>query len=696
VALVGNPNVGKSTLFNVLTGETSHVGNWPGVTVELKVGYRRFRGRRICFVDLPGTYGLSGTSQDEVVTRNFITSGGADLILVLVDATAPERTLYLAIQVLELAPHTAIVFTKVDEAHPRGIHIHYDKLEEYLGVPVIPVSALRGDGLRELLELIVEHESRVRRSSPLIVDYGELEHFVRMLTRKLEELGFRSRYPTRWVAVRLLEGDEGLLEEVKKSVGSGGFKEILSIIEEARESLGRDLSEIVARRRFAFVDSLVRKVVVRTFVGRRGRLEVLLQRPLTGLAISASIIFGVFLLIFSINTGFPLNLVFDLLGMKGVSAAVSSFSLSGLVSTGFNMLSGIAWRALLAAGAPHWLASLISRGIILGVGSVLSFFPLILMVFLFLAVLEDSGLMPRMAVSFHTLLERFGLSGRAVYPLIISMGCNVPGVMTSRASIDEVERQCLIFSVPFIPCQARLVVGLAFTMALFTSAVMRALAITFMYGIGGLAALLTALLMRRRVYRVKEPPELLMELPPIHPPKAKVVWWLTWDNTKHFLRKAGLIIFSLSMVVWALLYTGPQGYLPDIYGSGFFDHSFAAIIGNAVAPALQVFGLNYSQAWKLGFALVNGFVAKEIVLDSLSVLYGGANPVDAIRALHLTCAQGLAMLAFITLYLPCLATLAVMYQESRSLKKTLASLAYMMVLAYVVAVVTYLLTSLVS
>ncbi len=679
-----------------MTGETSHVGNWPGVTVELKVGYRKFRGRRICFVDLPGIYGLSGTSQDEAVARDFITSGEANLILALVDATAPERTLYLAIQVLELVPHVAIVFTKVDEAHPRGIHIHYDKLEEYLGVPVIPVSALRGDGIRELLELIVEHESRIKRSSPLTVNYGELEHFVQALAEKLEALGFRDRYPIRWVAVRLLEGDEDLLNRVRSVVGDGGFKEILTLIEEARNSLGRNLSEIVVRRRFAFVDSLTKKIIVRTFIRRKGKLETLLQRPITGLAISASIIFGVFLLIFSINTGFPLNLVFDLMGMKGVSTAIRSFSLSGLVSTGFNMLSQFAWETLLAAGTPHWLTSLISKGIILGVGSVLSFFPLILMVFLFLAVLEDSGLMPRMAVSFHTLLERFGLSGRAVYPLIISMGCNVPGVMTSRASIDEVERQCLIFSVPFIPCQARLVVGLAFTMALFTNAVMRAVAITFMYGIGGLAALLTALLIRRRVYRVREPPELLMELPPIHPPKAKVVWWLTWDNTKHFLRKAGLIIFSLSMVVWVLLYTGPQGYLPDIYGGEFFSHSFAAIIGNAVAPALQIFGFSHTQAWKLGFALVNGFVAKEIVLDSLSVLYGGANPVNAIRALHLTCAQGLAMLAFITLYLPCLATLAVMYQESRSLRKTIASLAYMMVLAYVVAVATYFTVMLVS
>jgi len=663
------------------------------VTVELKLGIREYGGRRICFVDLPGTYGISGTSLEEVVTREFIVSSKPDVVMVLADSTAPERTLYLAIQVLELTPKVVLVFTKTDEAHPRGIHIHYDKLEEYLDIPVIPVSALKGEGIRDLLEALLNYKSKIKRSEPLIIDYGPLEHFIREIASMIEEEGALRQYPSRWVAIRLLEGDMRIEDLLKREGMEALLKRVWSVIDSARRVLGSDLTELAIRQRFAFVDSLVRRVVVRTKVEGGSSLEKVLRRPLAGLLFSTALTLGVFLLIFSINTGFPLNILLELAGQEGLAEAVSTYSLSGVVSMGFNELSSLAELGLSAVNAPHWLVSLVANGIIPGVGSVLSFFPLILMVFLFLAMLEDSGLMPRMAVAFHPTLSRFGLSGRAVYPLVISVGCNVPGVMTSRTSLDDVERHELIFSVPFIPCQARLVVGLAFAMALFKSAVMQAVAVVFIYALGAVAALLTAIIIRGAIYGVREPPELIMELPPIHKPKAKVVWWLTWDNTKHFLRKAGLIIFSLSIVVWVLLYTGPEGYLPDVYGENFFQHSFAAIIGNAVAPALAPFGLNYTQAWKVGFALVNGFVAKEVVLDSLSVLHGGANPIAAIKALGLNVAQGLGILAFITLYLPCLATLAVMYQESKSLRKTLISLMYMMGLAYVVALLVYYIAS---
>lgn len=669
------------------------MGNWPGVTVELKMGVREYEGRRICFVDLPGTYGISGTSLEEVVAREFIVSGEPDVVMVLVDSTAPERTLYLAIQVLELTSNVVLVFTKTDEAHPRGIHIHYDKLEEYLGVPVIPVSALKGEGIRDLLEALINYKSRIKRSEPLTIDYGPLEYFIREITSLIEEKGALRQYPSRWVAIRLLEGDMRIEDLLKQEGEEALLKRVWSVIDSARRVLGSDLRELAIRRRFTFVDSLIRRVVVRTKVEGGSRLEKVLRRPLAGLLLSTVLTLGVFLLIFSINTGFPLNILLELAGQESLAEAVSTYSLSGVVSMGFNELSSLTEFGLSAVNAPHWFVSLVANGIIPGVGSVLSFFPLILMVFLFLAMLEDSGLMPRMAVAFHPTLSKFGLSGRAIYPLVISVGCNVPGVMTSRTSLDDVERRELIFSVPFIPCQARLVVGLAFAMALFKNAVMQAFAVVFIYALGGLTALLTAITIRRVIYGIRESPELIMELPPIHKPKAKVVWWLTWDNTKHFLRKAGLIIFSLSIVVWALLYTGPEGYLPDVYGENFFQHSFAAIIGNAVAPALTPFGLNYTQAWKIGFALVNGFVAKEVVLDSLSVLHGGADPIAAIRALGLNVAQGLGILAFITLYLPCLATLAVMYQESKSLRKTLISLVYMMGLAYIVALLVYYVTS---
>jgi ferrous iron transport protein B len=688
IALAGNPNVGKSTLFNVLTGETAHVGNWPGVTVELKEGLRIYNGKRLCFVDLPGTYGISATSLEEVITREFIISERPDIVAVLVDSTAPERTIYLALQILELTPNVVIVFTKVDEAHSSGVHIHFDKLEQDLGVPVVPVSALKGEGVRELLETLADFKRRAKRSEPLKIDYNGLEYFIGEIERIISKSKALSSYPRRWAAVRLLEGDDRLEDVLAKSGERDILKEVERVRQAAINSVSKDLAGMMMKLRFEYADSLLKKTVVRSEV-RRPTDHDIFQRPIIGPLLSLTLLFLVFLTIFAINTGFPLNVIADLLGRSDIAEAVENYSISGLLDTAFTVLADMV-SSNLSTVAPHWLVSLLADGIISGLGAVLSFFPLIFMVFLFLAALEDSGLAPRMATSFHSLFAKFGLSGRAIYPYLISLGCNVPGVMASRASLDDAERYEVILSAPFIPCQARLVVALAFATAITTSPILQAGIIVMVYGVGIFAALLTALLVRRVYFKTKEPPELILELPPLHKPKAKVVWWLTWDNTKHFLRKAGLIIFSLSIVVWALLYTGPQGYLPDTYGSDFFQYSYAAIIGKAIAPALTPFGFTFDQGWRVGFALFNGFIAKEVVLSSIQMLYGQeVDPVAAIRHLGLTPTQMLALLVFIMLYVPCMATVAVMYQESKKVSLTLASIAYMIGVAYVTSLLIY-------
>ncbi len=688
VALVGNPNVGKSTLFNVLTGETVHVGNWPGVTVELKEGLRVHGGRRICFIDLPGTYGISATSLEEVVTREFIVTQRPDLVAVLVDATAPERTIYIALQILELTPNVIILFTKADEAHSRGVHIHYDKLEEYLGVPVVPVSALYGEGLRDFLEAIVNFRKRVRRKEPLKIDYDGLEYFIQDITRVISGSKALRNYPPRWVSVRLLEGDDRLEEIIVKAGEKTILKEVSRIKQAAMSSLGKDLTGLMMRTRFEYADSLLRKVVVRSEIKSKEEIDVF-QKPFIGPLLSVLILFAAFFTVFAINTGFPLNVIAEFTGRPDLAAAIEEYSISGLLEAGFTFLSD--WfSAFMGPVAPHWVVSLVSDGIISGLGAVLSFFPLILMVSLFLAALEDSGIAPRMATSFHEFFSKFGLSGRAIYPYLISMGCNVPGVMASRTSLDESERYEVIMSTPFIPCQARLVVALAFASAISASPLIQASVVLIVYLVGFSVALITSALVRRIYFKESGGPELVIELPPLHSPKAKVVWWITWDNTKHFLHKAGVIIFSLSIVVWGLLYLGPQGYLPDVYGSNFFQYSYAAMLGKAVAPFLTPLGLSFQQGWKVGFALINGFVAKEVVLSSIQMLYGGAvDPEAAIRALGLNTAQLLAILVYIMLYVPCMATLAVMYQESKSLKLTLGGLMYMLVVAYVLSLITY-------
>ncbi|MCC6022099.1 MAG: ferrous iron transport protein B [Desulfurococcaceae archaeon] len=682
VAIVGNPNVGKSTLFNVLTGELAHVSNWPGTTVARKEGVREWMGVRIRFVDLPGIYGLSASTLEEVITREYVVNERPDLIVVLVDATIPERSLYLPIQLLELTPNVVIVFTKVDEMSRLGIHIHFDKLEAMLGVPVIPTSAIKGVGIRDLLNTIVELTRSKRKFKELVINYGGLEPFINEISKIVVNSKVLKPYPTRWVAIRLLEGDKRLEELLMSSNELDILNSVLKVRESVRRSIGRDPSELAIGVRYEFVSSIAKEVVVR--VERKGGSEELIaevfQKPVLGVLASSLLLLTSFMLIFTVNTGFPLNMIFKFLGLEGLAEFLETYSLSGVLGHAFNVASDYV-RGLL-----HYnpvLASLISDGVLVGVGAVLSFLPLILMIFFLLALLEDSGLAPRMAVSFHNLLSRFGFSGSSIYPMLIGVGCNVPAVMGSRILLDDVERRQVIFSVPFIPCQARFIVTSALVVSYFKSPTLQAVALLSIYLVGVLTFLLSSLLVRRVVYKVRESPELILELPLIHTPKLKVVWWITWDYTKHFLRKAGLIILTLSVVIWFITNLGPNGYVGDI------TESFGAMIGRFLAPILTPFDIPSGTDWVLALALFQGFVAKESVLDTLAILYGTADISEAINSLGLTIPQAYALILFITLYIPCLATVAVVYQESRSLKMTMLQVIYMVGLAYITALTTY-------
>ena len=684
-ALAGNPNVGKSTLFNTLTGATARVGNWPGVTVELKQGETTHKGKKICVVDLPGIYGLSATSEEEVIAREFIVKGKPDVIIALIDGTAPERTLSLPIQILELTPRVIVAVTKIDETHKMGIHLNLEKLSKELGVAVVGVSALTGQGIKELLDAIVSR--RKERQEPLRIEYGGLEPIISELEELLRKEGALREYPPRWVAVKLLEGDAVLLKELKKE-----NPELAERVEELRRSaerlIGEDPSVYIISKRFEYVDSVARKFVVRMRVRTdHSWLERVLSSPVFGPITSVAIIFGIFLAVFAINTGFPLNVIFEMAGAPELAEAIEAWSISGMLEEGFSWLADQVRAAL--STHPAWLQSLVADGIIAGVGSVLVFLPLILLVFVALAMLEDSGIAPRMAVVFHEGLKRFGLSGKGVCPLVISLGCNVPGVMAGRASTDEVEKLSLVFSVPFIPCQARLVVTLAFAYAISDNPLTQAGVVLYTYLIGFTAALITAKLVRRHLAG-GEAPELILEIPPIHKPKAKVVWWLSWENTKHFLRKAGIIILGLSIVVWALTSFGPSGYVPDQPAE-----SWASDLGMVFEPLLRVYGLNQTQSWITGVSLVMGLAAKEVVLGTITMLYGKeVDPVAAIRSLGFTFPQAMALLTFITLYMPCVATVAVIYQETRSIKWTLLYIAYSLALAFAASLVAFAVFSL--
>ena len=682
VAIVGNPNVGKSTLFNVLTGELAHVSNWPGTTVARKEGIREWMGVKIRFVDLPGIYGLSALTLEEVITREYVVNEKPDLVVVLVDATIPERSLYLPIQLLELTPNVVVTFTKVDEMSRLGIHIHFDKLEAMLGVPVIPTSAIKGVGIRELLNTIVELTRSKKKFKELLINYGGLEPFINEISKIIVNSKVLKPYPTRWAAIRLLEGDRRLEELLMSGNELDVLNAVLEVRESVKRSIGRDPSELTIGVRYGFVSSIAKEVVVR--VEKKGSSEEFIakvfQEPVLGVLMSSLLLLTSFILIFTVNTGFPLNIIFKFLGLEVLAEFLETYSLSEILGYVFNIVSDY-MRCLLHHNPI--LASLVSDGVLVGVGAVLSFLPLILMVFFLLALLEDSGLAPRIAVSFHNLLSKFGFSGSSIYPVLISVGCNVPGVMGSRILLDDVERRQVIFSVPFIPCQARLIVASALIVSYFKTPINQTIALISIYVIGVLVFLLSGLLIRRVVYKVREGPELILELPLIHIPKLKIVWWIAWDYTKHFLRKAGLIILTLSIVIWFITNLGPNGYVEDI------SESYGAIIGRFLSPALTPFDIPSNVDWILALALLQGFAAKESILNTLAIVYGTADISKAVNSLGLTIPQAYALILFITLYVPCLATVAVIYQESRSLKMTVLQVIYMVGLAYLTALTTY-------
>ena len=682
VAVVGQPNVGKSALFTALTKEIAHIANWPGTTVERKYGVVKHRGRKILLIDTPGVYGLTGTSPEEKVTKNFLLSRKYDVVLVLVDSTNIERTLYLAIHVLELTNKVVVALTKWDATHKEGIHIHVDKLEAKLGVPVVPVSSITGEGIRELLNAIVDVSTGRRRNKTFKLNYGQLEPSISEVERLISKCPYIPSVKRRWIAIRLLEGDPDL-EDILAKHSPECIEKIGEIRQVISKSVGMGVDALIILTRYRFVDSVTSEVVVRTLKRPMlgSPLEKLFLRPKVGPLISLSIILGLYFLVFTLNTGFPLNLIFSFLGSEDLAEMIESMTIAGVLSSVFEAISSYIYTLNL----PIWIKSMIADGIIGGVGSVLSFYPLIFMTLLVLGFLEDSGIGPYVAVSLHKFFSKFGLSGRAVYPTLIALGCNVPAVMASRASTEDYERRQIILSVPFIPCQARLVVITALAAALFPTPQEKILSIVIIYLIAMISYFVTSLLIRR-AYGIKHSPELLLEVPPIHLPSPKVLWWITWDYSKHFLKKAGGIILILSLIIWFLTSYGPEGPAASI------EETYAVIIGRMLAPIFAPLAVDPESSWKLAFTFLMGIVAKETFISSLALIAGEIDPASAIRKLGLTFPQSLAVMIMVTLYVPCIATIVTIYKEGGA-KRAILSIILSLAVAYVIGLVAFYLAS---
>ncbi len=649
VALAGNPNVGKTTIFNALTGMRQHVGNWPGVTVEKKEGVFEHKGERFLVVDLPGTYSLTAHSVDELVARNFLLNGNPDVVVNVVDATSLLRNLYLTMEIFEMGLKNVIIaLNKLDLAEKKGIRIDPVKMSKALGVPVVPLSAKEGTGIEELKDKIWEMARGKIKTNPVLPRYDpEVEREIEHISKCLSNTKLASRYPLRWLAIKLLQRDDDVMKLVLRHLGEDKLKEIMTHISEAEERYGRAMDLIIAGQKYEFIDGLTHEFMSygKPQETLTDQLDRILVHPVYGFIAMAFVFYLVFKFVFAF--GMPLQGI--------LNEAFAKF--------GEWITPHIANKAL---------RGLIVDGVIGGVGSVLSFFPLVFFLFLALSFLEDLGYMARVAVLMEGILRKFGLPGKAIIPLILGLGCNVPAVMASRTLDNEKDRVVAMFVNPFIPCSARLSV-ISFLVGTFFGG--NALVAVAIYVLAFAVALLSAKLVSRFVSGEESP--FVIELPEFLLPSWKSLLLHSWERSKEFVQKAGTIILAGSIAIWYL-----SNY-PFSIGTG---KSYAERLGHLVAPYLRLMGLD----WKAGVSLIFGIIAKENVISTYSILYGGLSGEALRKAMmnSMSPLQGFVLAVVTTLYIPCISTIATIRAES-NWKWALAVTIYMIAVASLIGILLW-------
>ncbi|MDK2974085.1 MAG: ferrous iron transport protein [Methanofollis sp.] len=645
IALAGNPNVGKTTLFNAITGARQHVGNWPGVTVEKKTGRVSHNGYEIEVVDLPGTYSLTAYSADEVVARDFILEEKPDVVVQVVDATNMERNLYLTTQLSELRSPVVIALNMADMAEARGDAIDRDRLSAFLEMPVVRTVGTRKDGISSLLDAVIE-EAETSPHHEHTIGYGDdAERMIASLVGVLEtDQSLAARYPLRWLAVKLLEGDEDVLARIQEGPAAGRVQNILSSI----DTDGYEAT--MADKRYEAIAAILPQV--RTVNTRSMNSSDIIDRVVTdrylGIPIFLALMWGAFELTFTVASPF----------VTAIDTA-------------------IAWLAEAVAGSiePAWLASLLGDGIIGGVGAVLVFIPNIFILFLILSILEDTGYLARAAFVMDRPMHALGLPGKSFIPMLIGFGCNVPAIMATRTIEGEKDRLLTILINPFISCSARLPVYVLFAGAFFGQQAAGGV-VFFLYVLGIVVAIASAKLFRSTILPGESSP-FIMEMPPYRIPTALTSLIHMWDKGSMYIRKAGTIILFGAVVVWVLA-SFPYGVE---YGSA---ESLAGSLGHLIEPLVAPLGFD----WKVSVALIFGFLAKEIVVGSLGVLYGTGEESLSSALLadpNLSAATALALMVFVLIYTPCLATLGVIKKETGSWKWTGFSVAYGLIAAWILA-----------
>ena len=653
-ALAGNQNCGKTTLFNALTGSNQHVGNFPGVTVDQKSG--EIRGvKNASVVDLPGIYSLRPYTQEEIVSRDFILNEKPDGIINIVDATNIERNLYLTLQLLELRTPMVLALNMMDEVNANGGSIDVRKMSKALGIPVVPISAARDEGVSELIDQAVQ---TVRAGTlPQVTDFcgadSPVHRCLHAVVHLIADHADRLHIPARFCAAKLIEGDEALAERLGLDQNE---KELLEhcIVQMETEG-GLDRNAALADMRYQFIEGVVRDSVVKCHESREHQRSLAADRILTGRHTALPVFFGVMLLVF--------YLTFDVIG-----AAFST-----LLDLGIDAVTDLTDRALTAYGINPVAHSLVIDGIFAGVGGVLSFLPVIVTLFFFLSILEDTGYMARVAFVMDKLLRKIGLSGRSIVPMLIGFGCSVPAIMATRTVSSDRDRKMTILLTPYMSCSAKIAIYAFFTDALFPR--YKALVMMGLYLLGILVGILAALVMKGTAFRGKPVP-FVMELPNYRLPSLKNVGLLLWEKARDFLQRAFTVIFLAAIVIWFLQTFDTRLNVVTDNGA-----SLLALVGRLLAPLFAPLGFG---DWRCVTALISGFIAKESVVSTLQVLLGGA-ALSSLFPLR----SAVSFLVFTLLYTPCVAAIATIRRELGSRWATLGVVVMQCTVAWVVSFLAY-------
>ena len=657
-ALAGNQNSGKTTLFNQLTGSNQHVGNFPGVTVERKEGV--LRGRKdVTVVDLPGIYSLSPYSSEEIVTRDYITKERPDGIINIVDASNIERNLYLTLQLISLNIPMVIALNMMDEVRANGGTIRIEQMEAELGIPVIPISASKNEGIEELIDRALRTAQEKRL--PLRLDFcsGPVHRTIHAITHMVEDHADRIGVSARFAATKIAEGDQPIVVELKLSENE--IETIEHTVKEMETELNTDRKAAIADMRYSFIDKLITDTVVKPEVSRQHQRSINIDNILTNKFLAIPIFLGIMALVFWLTFG-----------------VIGSF-MSSLLGSGISVLSDAVQSGLTSAAVNPVVISLVIDGVFAGVGSVLSFVPTIIVLFFFLSLLEDSGYMARVAFVMDKLLRKIGLSGRSFVPMLIGFGCTVPAVMSARTLSSERDRKMTILLVPFMSCSAKLPIYGIFSMAFFPHHT--ALVMISLYVMGMAAAIITGLVLKTTAFKGKPVP-FVMELPNYRFPGLKTVVLLLWQRTKDFLTRAFTVIFVASLVIWFL-----QTFNIRLNVVADSADSMLASIGRFMAPVFAPLGF---ADWRASTALLTGFAAKEAVISTLAVLTGASTAVlpSALTAVF-TPLVAFSFLVFTLLYTPCVAAISAISREMNNRWIAIGMVVYQSVIAWIVAFIVY-------